>query len=116
MDLKLRSSVFPFGEARKAIPGPAGEHASTVLQRGTVRLLLSLPVAPNRQSPHTQDEIYVIVNGRGFFWHDGRRDAVSAGDAIFVAAGTEHHFEDFTNDLTVWVIFYGPAGGEVPSE
>jgi hypothetical protein len=30
-----------------------------------------------------------------------------------VAAGTEHRFEDFTEDLAVWVVFYGPDGGEV---
>ena len=32
---------------------------------------------------------------------------------MFVGAGTEHHFEDFTDDLAVWVIFYGPQGGEI---
>jgi len=31
---------------------------------------------------------------------------------MFVAAGVEHHFEDFTEDLAIWVIFYGPPGGE----
>jgi hypothetical protein len=30
-----------------------------------------------------------------------------------VAAGVEHHFEDFGPDLLVWRVFYGPAGGEV---
>lgn len=32
---------------------------------------------------------------------------------MFVAAGTEHHFEDFSEDTAVWVIFYGPPEGEV---
>jgi hypothetical protein len=31
---------------------------------------------------------------------------------MFVAAGVEHRFEDFTDDLAVWVMFYGPEGGE----
>jgi hypothetical protein len=31
---------------------------------------------------------------------------------MFVAAGVEHRFEDFSADLAVWVIFYGPPGGE----
>jgi hypothetical protein len=31
---------------------------------------------------------------------------------LFVPAGAEHRFEDFTDDLTVWVVFYGPEGGE----
>jgi hypothetical protein len=33
---------------------------------------------------------------------------------MFVAAGTPHRFEDYSEDLAVWVIFYGPSGGEVP--
>lgn len=31
---------------------------------------------------------------------------------IFVAAGQVHRFEDFSEDLAVWVFFYGPQGGE----
>ena len=46
--------------------------------------------------------------------HDGERDPFESGDLLFVAAGTEHRFEDFTEDLAVWVVFYGPRGGEVP--
>ena len=111
-----RSRVIRLAEARAHIPGPAGEHSASLLQRGTLNVKLSLPVNPNRQTPHTQDEIYVIVRGRGVMFHDGRRDAFEAGDLVFVAAGTEHQFEDFTEDLAVWVVFYGPAGGEVPTD
>jgi mannose-6-phosphate isomerase-like protein (cupin superfamily) len=114
LDDNPRSGVFRLSEARTKIPGPAGEHATSMLRRGTLHLRLSLPVAPNRQNPHDQDELYIIVGGRGFIRHDGRREAVAAGDAIFIAAGTEHRFEDFTDDRAVWVIFYGPEGGEVP--
>jgi|ERR1043166_2744071 mannose-6-phosphate isomerase-like protein (cupin superfamily) len=109
-----RSCVIHFADARARIPGPAGEHSVSLLERGTLNLKLSLPVTPNQQTPHTQDEIYVIMQGSGFLVHDGRRDSFVPGDVMFVAAGTEHHFEDFTDDLTVWVIFYGPEGGEVP--
>jgi hypothetical protein len=31
---------------------------------------------------------------------------------LFVPAGHEHRFEDFTPDFATWVIFYGPDGGE----
>jgi mannose-6-phosphate isomerase-like protein (cupin superfamily) len=110
-----RSRVIPLAETQKRIPGPPGAHFVTVMQRGSIRALLSLPVSPNRQTPHAQDEIYVIVRGRGVFFHDGRRDHFEAGDLIFVAAGVEHWFEDFTDDLAVWVVFYGPPGGEVPA-
>lgn len=108
-----RSCVIRLAEAQTAIPGPAGEHSASLLQRGTLNVKLSLPVPPNQQTPHEQDEVYVVIRGRGILVHDGRREPFEAGDLMFVAAGTEHHFEDFTEDIAVWVIFYGPPGGEV---
>jgi mannose-6-phosphate isomerase-like protein (cupin superfamily) len=110
-----RSRVIRLADARAGIPGPAGEHAVSLLQRGTLSVKLSLPVRPNEQAPHEQDEVYVIVRGRGVLFHDGKRDSFEPGDLMFVAAGTEHHFEDFTDDLAVWVVFFGPPGGEVPA-
>jgi mannose-6-phosphate isomerase-like protein (cupin superfamily) len=109
-----RSRVIRLLDARARIPGPPGEHAVSVLERGTLKVKLSLPVRPNQQSPHRQDEIYVIVRGSGVIVHDGQRDPFEAGDLMFIAAGTDHHFEDFSDDLAVWVMFYGPDGGEVP--
>ena len=110
-----RSGVIRLAEARARIPGPAGEHAVGLWDRGTLKVKLSCPVRPNTQAPHSQDEIYVIAGGRGVLVHDGKRDECGPGDLLFVAAGTEHHFEDFTDDLAVWVVFFGPEGGEVPA-
>ena len=107
-----RSGVIALAETRGLIPGPGGEHFGTPLKRGTLRLLLSLPVHPNQQRPHEQDELYFAVQGSGVLVHGGSRSLFRAGDAMFVAAGTEHHFADFTDDLAVWVVFYGRPGGE----
>jgi mannose-6-phosphate isomerase-like protein (cupin superfamily) len=115
MGQRDRSRVIRFAEARGGIPGPPGEHAVSLMQRGTLEVKLSLPVSPNRQTPHAQDELYVVVRGRGVLFHDGEREPFECGDLLFVSAGTEHHFEDFSEDLAVWVLFYGPRGGEVPS-
>ena len=104
-----RSRVIRLADARALIPGPAGGHSASLMQRGSLEVKLSLPVRPNVQAPHEQDEVYVIVRGRGVLVHDGRRDPCEAGDLAFVAAGTEHHFEDFTDDLAVWVLFFGPG-------
>jgi mannose-6-phosphate isomerase-like protein (cupin superfamily) len=82
------------------------------VQRGTLDIALSIPVSPKQQTPHTQDEIYVVVRGRGVLLHDGKRDAFETGDLLFVAAGIEHQFEGHSEDLTVWRVFYGPQGGE----
>jgi mannose-6-phosphate isomerase-like protein (cupin superfamily) len=110
-----RSRVIRLVEAQAGIPGPGGEHSVSFLQRGTLNVKLSLPVPPNQQTPHAQDEIYVVIRGRGVLVHDGERDPFESGDLLFVAAGTEHRFEDFTEDLAVWVVFYGPRGGETPA-
>jgi len=107
--------VIRLARAQARIPGPAGEHSVSVLQRGTLDVKLSLPTPPNQQTPHAQDEVYVVIRGRGILLHNGERDPFESGDLLFVAAGTEHRFEDFSEDLAVWVVFYGPRGGEVPA-
>ncbi|MGA8273167.1 MAG: cupin domain-containing protein [Candidatus Sulfotelmatobacter sp.] len=110
-----RSCVIRLAEAQTAIPGPAGEHAMKVLQRGPLDVALSLPLHPSQQTPHVQDEIYFIIRGRGVLIHDSKRDQFESGDLLFVAAGTEHQFEDIGEDLALWRVFYGPHGGEVPA-
>ena len=110
-----RSGVIRLAEAQTAIPGPDGERAALVLKRGTLDVKLSLPLPPNRQSPHEQDEIYVVIRGRGVLVHGGKEDAFGAGDMLFVAAGVEHHYKDFSADLALWRVFYGPRGGEIPA-
>ncbi|SRR6266545_1123329 len=96
MSKSNRSRVIHLADAQAGIPGPAGEHSVSVLQRGTLNVKLSLPVLPNQQTPHEQDEIYVIIRGRGVLFHEGEREPFESGDLMFVAAGTEHRFEDFT--------------------
>jgi mannose-6-phosphate isomerase-like protein (cupin superfamily) len=110
-----RSCVMRLAECQARIPGPAGEHAVMVLRRGPLDVALSLPQRPKQQqTPHPQNELYFIIRGRGFLFHDSKRDPFESGDILFVAAGTEHQFEDTSDDLTLWRVFYGPHGGEVP--
>lgn len=106
------SRVMSFADAQAGIP--TGERSVRVWQRGPLDVAFALPVPPKEQTPHTQDEIYVIVRGRGVLMHDGKRDQFESGDILFVAAGIEHQFQDVTEDLALWRVFYGPHGGEVP--
>ena len=52
------------------------------------------------------------AQGRGTFFDGSSRVSFQPGDLLFVAAGVPHRFEDFSDDLAVWVMFYGPEGGE----
>ena len=110
-----RSRVIRLAEAQAGIPGPAGERAVMVLQGDTLDVALGLPLRPRQQTPHVQDENYFIIRGRGVLFHDGKRDPFESGDLLFVAAGTEHQFEDITEGLALWRVFYGPRGGDVPT-
>src|SRR5215471_6193780 len=93
-----RSGVISLAEARAGIP--KGERSVRVWQRGPLDVAFARPVPPTKQTPHSQDEIYVIVCGRGVLMHDGKRDQFESGDILFVAAGIEHQFADVTEDLT----------------
>jgi len=64
------------------------------------------------QQPHAQDELYVVQRGRSAFWLEGERCEVQTGDVLFVPAGAEHRFENFSQDFATWVVFYGPKDGE----
>jgi mannose-6-phosphate isomerase-like protein (cupin superfamily) len=86
-----------------------------VLQRGTLDIKLVIPNPPNEQTPHEQDELYVVIRGRGVLVHDEKRNPFDSGDILFVAAGVEHYYEDFSDDLALWRIFYGRLGGEIPA-
>ena len=113
MDARDNSGVIKLAEAEKAIPGPLGERAALVLRRGTLDVKLSMPLPPNQQTPHDQDELYAVIRGHGVLVHAGKRDAFEAGDLLFVAAGVDHNYEDFSDDLVLWRIFYGAKGGEL---
>src|SRR4051794_10950710 len=62
----------------------------------------------DRQSPHTEDEVYVVLAGRAAFTAGSETREVAAGDTIFVAATVGHRFHDVTEELRVIVVF-GPA-------
>jgi len=96
----------------KKIPGPKGERFSVVFEHGSLSVEVYAPRGNDPQKPHTRDEVYVITSGSGTFLCGDKREPFSHGDLLFVAAGVEHRFEHFTDDLSMWVIFYGPEGGE----
>jgi mannose-6-phosphate isomerase-like protein (cupin superfamily) len=59
----------------------------------------------DRQSPHTEDEIYVVTSGRATLESGGDRAGVGPGSLIYVPAGEEHRFVDVTEDLALLVLF-----------
>ena len=103
---------LPPGEFVSRIPGPNGERSTPVFEHGTLTVKLYAPRGTDPQQPHTRDEAYVVIRGRGTFVHGDRREPFEPNDFLFAQAGLPHRFENFTDDLLVWVIYYGPEGGE----
>lgn len=83
-----------------------------LFEHGTLEVELYKPEKTDLQQPHTRDEVYIILAGKGEFLNDGQRTTFKPGDFLFVPAGIEHRFENFTDDFSTWVLFYGPEGGE----
>jgi mannose-6-phosphate isomerase-like protein (cupin superfamily) len=57
------------------------------------------------QTPHTEDEIYVVTAGSATFRAETGERAVGPGDVMYVPAGEDHRFVDVTADLAVLVLF-----------
>jgi mannose-6-phosphate isomerase-like protein (cupin superfamily) len=93
-------------------PPPPGNLATPVFAHGTLEVEIYAPVGIDRQKPHSRDEIYIVVRGHGQFFNGKELLEITPGSFLFVPAGCEHRFENFSQDFLVWVAFYGPHGGE----
>jgi quercetin dioxygenase-like cupin family protein len=60
------------------------------------------------QSPHTEDEIYIVTAGRARLESGGDVAEVRPGSVIYVPAGEVHRFTGIAEDLAV-VVFFAPA-------
>lgn len=112
--MKASTRVVHVGLADALSQGrpPSGNLAVPIFSRGSLVVELYTPFGHDPQKPHTRDEVYFVTRGKGFFFDGERRHSVEAGSFLFVAAGQVHRFEDFSSDFAVWVVFYGPEGGE----
>jgi len=59
---------------------------------------------PDRQQPHEDDEVYVVIEGRGTLDIEGTAVELREGNAVFVPAGAEHRFSGY-EQLSVLVLF-----------
>jgi mannose-6-phosphate isomerase-like protein (cupin superfamily) len=76
-------------------------HSSPGLEIGVYVLVAP---EPDRQQPHEDDEVYVVLEGTGVLEIEGERVELSEGHAVFVPAGAEHQFVGYEH-LIVLVIF-----------
>src|SRR3984885_11989918 len=107
-----------FADAGAFKPPPDGEPNDWIVHLNSDDLSLgtySIPAGGvDDQSPHTEDEIYVVRSGRATLRTETGTAEVSPGSVIFVPAGETHTFTDVTEDLALVVIFAPPYGSRAP--
>ncbi len=79
---------------------------TNVFAKGAFELELYAPRGTDYQTPHDKDEFYIIVRGTADLLIEGERFSCAVGDALFVPAKIEHHFEKTSEDFATWVIFF----------
>lgn len=104
---KAMIPAHPFdiaGAAARLAEGNGGYeivHDSLGLELGVYVLVAP---EPDRQQPHEDDEVYVVLEGSGVLEIEGKPVELREGHAVFVAAGAEHRFVAYEH-LALLVIF-----------
>ncbi|HYX82051.1 MAG TPA: cupin domain-containing protein [Gemmatimonadales bacterium] len=95
---------------------PAGHNYFELIRVPTMSagLYVLQPGEPDKQEPHSEDELYYVVGGRATIRVGDEDRPVGPGSAIFVPAGIEHHFHSITVELQVLVVF-APAESPITS-
>jgi quercetin dioxygenase-like cupin family protein len=91
-------------------PGDAANHYAEQLCVPDLSLgTYSIPAGGlDDQTPHSEDEVYVVRAGRARLLSGSRSVDVGAGSVVYVPAGEEHMFVDVSADLALLVIFAPP--------
>ena len=101
------TAAHPFDvEEVKRRLGEAGGGYEVVHESPGLELGVYVLVAPepDRQQPHADDEVYVVLEGSGALEIEGERHALLKGEAIFVPAGADHRFTAY-EQLSLLVVF-----------
>jgi mannose-6-phosphate isomerase-like protein (cupin superfamily) len=111
IDYVLLVHAFEINSVKQRLAAGTGGyevvHESAGLQIGVYVLVAP---EPDRQQPHEDDEIYLVLEGSGVLEVEGEQIAVQEGSAVFVEAGADHRFTAYEH-LSVLVVFERkPAG------
>ena len=101
--------AFGIAEVKDGLVAAGGgyeiAHRSPDLELGVYVLVAP---EPDRQQPHEDDEVYVVLEGSGALEVEGERVDLREGQAVFVPAGADHRFVGY-EQLAVLVVFERPT-------
>ena len=102
--------VASLEEARAEVQHRTGELYLEFVRRESMScgLYVLEAGATDPQEPHQEDEVYLVLSGRGRLRAGDRDDPVGPGSVLFVARTVPHRFHDITERLSV-LVFFAPA-------
>ena len=103
--MPIHEHLFDVEDAKRRLEEGNGGyevvHTSPGLEVGVYVLVAP---EPDRQQPHEDDEVYVVLEGRGTLQVEDEQIDLTEGQAMFVAAGADHRFTGYES-LSLLVIF-----------
>ena len=90
-------------EAIQQLQEETDQQFTVLMRNGGMSIEYYAPEKIDTQTPHRQDEIYVIAAGNGTFYRDGERVPFQTGAVLFVPAGMEHRFENFSENFATGI-------------
>jgi mannose-6-phosphate isomerase-like protein (cupin superfamily) len=93
---------------RSRVQPPEGSRAAEVFRDDHVWIRFAARPTSGPQAPHDRDEFYIVASGTARYRWDGGETMIGPGDMMFADAHTPHGYDQFSEDFSVWVIFYGP--------
>ena len=105
--------IFEFSDVKRTLESTGGLWHEFFQIPALSMGIYSLPAGiKDPQQPHTEDEVYYVVSGRGQIHVAGEDREVQPGTVVFVAANDSHYFHSIEEDLELLVIF-APAEGSL---
>jgi mannose-6-phosphate isomerase-like protein (cupin superfamily) len=103
--------VDDVGGLVESVPDDAVGYREFVRERSLSVGLYTLPAgSDDPQDPHTEDEVYHVLEGRARLRVGSETARVGPGSVVFVPRGTDHEFLDVEETLRT-LVFFAPAEG-----
>jgi mannose-6-phosphate isomerase-like protein (cupin superfamily) len=105
--------VFDLDQIRQKLSGKAVEYLEFLnVPALNCGLYFLSAGSTDMQSPHDDDEVYLVLSGRARMRLDDVEREVGPGSLLYVSATTEHSFFEVEEDMTLLVMFANtPARG-----